>query len=437
MYCIKIFVRIQNRIFIPTERIRHAMEPSAWNTCFTSYHMNTHNDPNGRLMDVVINHLSGLSPFAIQLRSYLSIVVIAIIDYFTGPYLSMLVFYLIPIVITTWFIGRRAGLSMSIVSALACSIHDVIFFSVDHVHPVASWLLVVWNPIISLSVFFIVTLTLSAMRRAEDEKLRCEFKVAAEVQSRLLPQSFPSMKTLVYRAYCKPTTIVSGDYHDFLLIAPDKLGIAIGDIAGKGISAALLMANLQGLLRSYAPMRCENLPDLMADINSALYQSTDSNKFATLFYGVYDDSKRRLTYVNAGHNAPIVFRRKNMNVTSGNISDQDYFDSPGISSSMDRYEIVRMETGGTVIGAFPNAIYTPHTIQLLSGDILVLFTDGLSDARNFVHEQYGEDRLTSFVAANLHESHTKLHELILNDINLFTGDGIQFDDMTLVVAQVV
>jgi serine phosphatase RsbU (regulator of sigma subunit) len=399
--------------------------------------MNSHNDPNGRLMDVIITHLSGLSPFTIQLRSYGTVLIIAVIDYITGPYLSMLVFYLLPIVIVTWFLGRRAGLAISIASAMACSIHDVIFFSAGSVHPLASWLLLAWNPIISFSVFIIVTLTLSAMRRAEDEKLRCEFKVAAEVQSRLLPQSFPSMKTLVYRAYCKPTTVVSGDYHDFLLIAPDKLGIAIGDIAGKGISAALLMANLQGLLRSYALMRCDNLPDLMADINNALYQSTDSNKFATLFYGVYDDSRRRLTYVNAGHNPPIVFRRKNLNATIENINDKDYFDSPGSSSTLEKYEIVRMETGGTVIGAFPNATYTQHTIQLHSGDILVLFTDGLSDARNFVHELYGEERLTSFVAANLHEPHTTLHELILNDINIFTGNGIQFDDMTLVVAKVV
>jgi sigma-B regulation protein RsbU (phosphoserine phosphatase) len=323
------------------------------------------------------------------------------------------------------------------VSAFACSLHDVIFFSVDPGHPLASWLVLMWNPIISFSVFIIVTLTLAAMRRAEDEKLRCEFQVAAEVQSRLLPQTFPLMKTLVYRAYCKPTTVVSGDYHDFLLIAPDKLGIAIGDIAGKGISAALLMANLQGLLRSYAPMRCEDLPGLMTDINTALYQSTDSNKFATLFYGVYDDSSRKLIYVNAGHDAPIVFRRKDASVSSASAGTNEYFDSPGYSSSMDQYEIVRMETGGTVIGAFPTAAYTPHTIQLHSGDILVLFTDGLSDARNFIHEQYGEERLTSFVAANLHEPHTKLHELILNDINLFTGDGIQFDDMTLVVAKVI
>ena len=399
--------------------------------------MNAHNDPNGRLMDIIINHLSGLSPFSIQLRSYITVVIIAGIDYATGPYLSMLIFYLLPIVITTWFIGRRAGFYISVVSAIACFAHDILFFFTDSVQPLTSWLLLIWNPVIALSVFVIVVLTLSAMRRAEDEKLRCEFKVAAEVQGRLLPQSFPSMKTLVYRAYCKPTTIISGDYYDFLLIAPGKLGIAIGDIAGKGISAALLMANLQGLLRSYAPIRCDDLAELMADINNSLFTSTDSSKFATLFYGVYDDTNRSLTYVNAGHNPPIVFRKQNGNRFAGNGDTEGKPGAMNYFLNNTSYDIVRMEAGGTVVGAFPNAIYKPQTLQLNTGDVLVLFTDGLSDARNFIHEQYGEERLASFVAANLHHPYTKLHELILDDVNQFTGDGIQFDDMTLVVAKVV
>jgi sigma-B regulation protein RsbU (phosphoserine phosphatase) len=348
----------------------------------------------------------------------------------------MLVFYLIPIIITSWFVGRRAGLLISVVSAIACSIHDALFFPVSSSDTAISWLVLLWNPLISFGVFLIVASTLSAMRRAEDEKLRFEFKVAAEVQSRLFPQSLPSMKTLSYTAFCKPTTNISGDYYDFLLLKPHQLGIAIGDIAGKGISAALLMANLQGLLRSFAPRHCDNIAELMSCLNNSLYNCTDSSKFATLFYGLYDDTDRTLTYVNAGHNPPIIFKRKN------GYHDQGY--NPSSNSLLtdldgnngESHQVVRIATGGTVIGAFSNAVYRPQTLQLHSGDTLVFFTDGLSEARNFIHEQYGEERLTALVASNLHRSSQSLHDLILNDVSQFIGGGVQFDDITLIVAKV-
>jgi len=392
--------------------------------------------PKEQVMDRIVRHFSRQSTFSILLRAYLSVVIIAIIDYTTGPYVSMLVFYLIPIIITSWFVGRRAGLLISVVSAIACSIHDALFFPVSSSDTAISWLVLLWNPLISFGVFLIVASTLSAMRRAEDEKLRFEFKVAAEVQSRLFPQSLPSMKTLSYTAFCKPTTNISGDYYDFLLLKPHQLGIAIGDIAGKGISAALLMANLQGLLRSFAPRHCDNIAELMSCLNNSLYNCTDSSKFATLFYGLYDDTDRTLTYVNAGHNPPIIFKRKN------GYHDQGY--NPSSNSLLtdldgnngESHQVVRIATGGTVIGAFSNAVYRPQTLQLHSGDTLVFFTDGLSEARNFIHEQYGEERLTALVASNLHRSSQSLHDLILNDVSQFIGGGVQFDDITLIVAKV-
>lgn len=332
--------------------------------------------------------------------------------------------------------GRRAGLLISAVSAIGCSIHDALFFPVSSSDTAISRLVLLWNPFISFGVFLIVASALSAMRRAEDEKLRFEFKIAADVQSRLFPQSPPTMKTLSYAAMCKPTTIVSGDYYDFLLLKPNKLGIAIGDIAGKGISAALLMANLQGLLRSFAPRHYDDVAELMSSINNSLYNCTDSSKFAILFYGLYDDTNRTLTYVNAGHNPPIIFKRKN------GYHDQGYYPSGNSlvadlnGSNGESHEVVRIETGGTVIGAFSNAIYKPHTLQLNSGDTLIFFTDGLSEARNFIHEQYSEERLTSLVASNLHLSSQSLHDLIMNDVSQFIGGGIQFDDITLIVAKV-
>ena len=390
-----------------------------------------------QVIDRIVRHISRRSVFSILFRAYATVVIIAIIDYVTGPYLSLLVFYLIPIIITSWFVGRRAGLLISLVSSIGCSIHDALFFPVSSSHTVISWLVLLWNPLISFGVFLIVAYTLSAMRRAMDEKLHFEFKVAAEVQSRLFPQSLPPMKTLAYTAFCKPAATVSGDYYDAILIKPHTLGIALGDIAGKGISAALLTANLQGLVRSFAPRHCDNVAELMSSVNNSLYNCTDSSKFATLFYGLYDDTNQTLTYVNAGHNPPIIFKRKN-NHTAQNINQTAnslLFDGKAIEDDY-FFDVIRIETGDTVIGAFSNAIYKPQTIQLHSGDTLILFTDGLSDARNFIHEEYGEERLTAIVSSNLHLSSQSLHDLILDDVSQFIGGGIQFDDITLIVAKV-
>jgi serine phosphatase RsbU (regulator of sigma subunit) len=388
-----------------------------------------------QLMDRIIRHFSNQSKLSILVRAYISVFIIAFIDYATGPDLSLLVFYLIPIVITSWFVGRRAGIYNSLVCAIGLSIHDIIFIPFNSLNSITAWVVFFWNPLITLGVFIIVAYVLSAMRRAEDEKLRCEFKFAADVQSRLLPQSFPPMKTLNYAASCKSAYTVSGDYYDFLLIEPQKLGIAVGDIAGKGISAALLMANLQGLLRSHAPLHYNRINDLMCKINEAIYVSTDSSRFVTLFFGIYDDVEQTLTFVNAGHNPPIIFRRKNGHAVHSENKLNEY--PTGDNIDFIPFEMIRIDTGNTVVGAFSNMVYSAKTIQMRKDDLLVIFTDGISEARNYAHELYSEERLIDLIAANLHESPERLHDTILNDVSRYAGDEIQFDDMTLVVAKVV
>ncbi len=143
---------------------------------------------------------------------------------------------------------------------------------------------------------------------AEQEKLKLEIEFAKEVQAELFPQTLPQLKTLDYTGSCQPASGVGGDYYDFLLLAADQLGIALGDISGKGVSAALLMASLQALLRSHAPACGNRVDKLISEINRLMHASTGSSKYATFFYGLYDDRQRTLTYVNAGHNAPMLFR---------------------------------------------------------------------------------------------------------------------------------
>src|SRR5262249_32248291 len=146
--------------------------------------------------------------------------------------------------------------------------------------------------------------SLEREKQATEENIRREIEIAREIQERLLPQSVPPMNTLDYVGICKPVFGVGGDYYDFIPIEKGKLAIAVGDVSGKGISSALLMATFKGMLHSHASIRKNQVRDLISDLNLYMYSFTDSKRFVTFFYALYDDCSRRLTYVNAGHNPP-------------------------------------------------------------------------------------------------------------------------------------
>lgn len=257
---------------------------------------------------------------------------------------------------------------------------------------------------------------------AEQQKLQRELEIAQTVQQQLFPQTLPPLATLDYAGICQPARGVGGDYYDFLPITTERLGFALGDISGKGIAAALLMASLQALLRSHAPLRGQDVSGLISDVNRLLFGSTDSSKYATFFYGLYDDHARALTYVNAGHNPPMLFRPLGHG-------------SP-LSGANPGAEVLRLEASGTVIGLLPNASYEQASVGLHPGDVLLIYTDGISEAMNSRDEEFGEDRLQSLVAANLRLSAVELQRLILAEIERFVAGAPQHDDMTLVVAKV-
>jgi phosphoserine phosphatase RsbU/P len=376
--------------------------------------------------------LSRLTKFSLLWRGYLTVAVIGIIDYLTGPVLSMLVFYLIPIIIITWFVGKNAGIVISITSCLVTFIPEIVLLN-----KYSSPLILSLNFLGTLSIFIIAIFTISSLLRATNDSINREMEVAREVQFHLLPQTMPQLKTLSYACCCKPTQIVSGDYYDFIPLQPHLLGIAVGDICGKGISAALLMANLQGLLRSHALLHREDLVSVMSDINRSLCTSTDASKFATLFYGVYDDNNRTLTYVNAGHNPPMVLRWKNGQLESTRkIADGTMSQSANGPQHQNNVEIIRLQTENTVIGLLPTSIYTRKSLQLYPGDVIVIFTDGLIDARDYLNNQYGEERLLRLIEVNRENPATQLHDLIISDFEDFSEGETQFDDTTLFVAKV-
>jgi sigma-B regulation protein RsbU (phosphoserine phosphatase) len=241
-----------------------------------------------------------------------------------------------------------------------------------------------------------------------------ELELAREVQERLLPQTYPPIAGLDYAGACRPALGVGGDYYDFIRLSDTELGIAIGDVSGKGISAALLMAALRAYLHGQTLHRVTDLADVMVNLNRLVYESSSANRYATFFYAQYDASTRVLDYVNAGHNPPSIFRTRN-----------------------DRHDVLRLETGGPVIGLMPDCTYSQGRVTLEEGDVLVLFTDGISEAMNAAGEEWGEERLTQVVVANPALPARELIELITRTSNEFVAGAAQYDDMTLITARVI
>lgn len=279
---------------------------------------------------------------------------------------------------------------------------------------------------------------------AREEKLKRELEIAQEVQARLFPQSVPHFATLDIAGVCLPAQGVAGDYYDFLPLAPGRLGIAIGDISGKGISAALLMANLQASLRSQAALAGDEVAKLLCTVNMLLYHSTDVNKYATLFYGTYDDASRRLTYVNAGHNAPLLVRGQSLGEPNGAGSSSARVIHPAASGSLalaaeleTSCGIQRLETGGMIIGAFESPAFQQETIHLASGDLIVAYTDGIIEAQSPEGEAFGEECLEQLVLQSTGSCASELVNVIIQAVSDFTRGADQHDDMTLVVMKVL
>ena len=265
----------------------------------------------------------------------------------------------------------------------------------------------------------IPTLAEEAVSRA---KLEREFEIAREVQERLFPQAFPSVAGVEMAAHCRPAQAVGGDYYDLIDIgdgspaeaghAPgcDRLGIAIGDISGKGMFAALLMASLHASLRGQVLSGAGDLGTKMANVNRLLYHASDSNRYATLFYAELDRASRTLHYVNGGHNPPAVLRKED-----------------------GTWRVFRLGDGGPVIGLLAGAVYKEQTLQLLPGDILLAFTDGISEAMNASEDEWGEDRMIAEAQAHADLNAEELLQRLFRAADAFAAGAPQHDDMTLVV----
>jgi predicted permease len=250
-------------------------------------------------------------------------------------------------------------------------------------------------------------------RALEQEKLRRDLALAAEVQRRLLPPQPPRSGAATLAAFTLPARTVGGDYYDFLDLAGERIGIAVADVAGKGIAAALLMSVVQASLRVISAEPKLSLSELATKMNRFLYQSSGANKYATFFYAQVEERGRRLRYVNAGHNPPYLVRGTDAGV-----------------------EIIELCAGGTVLGLFPEVQYDEADVDLCSGDLLVAFTDGVTEALNTDGEDFGEERLKQLLRGAVGVPAEEIASRLANRMREWIGGAEQHDDLTFVVVAV-
>ncbi|MGH9718962.1 MAG: SpoIIE family protein phosphatase, partial [Bryobacteraceae bacterium] len=248
-------------------------------------------------------------------------------------------------------------------------------------------------------------------RVVEQEKLRRDLALAAEVQKRLLPEHAPELANAALAAISLPARSVGGDYYDFFDAGNHSIGIALADVAGKGVAAALIMSVVQASLRILSADGNISLPQLAAKLNRFLHRSTGSSSYATFFYAQIDEAARQLRYVNAGHNPPYLLRAVNA-------------------------EIQELSTGGTVIGLFPQMRYEEAAIDLNPGDLLVAFTDGLPEALNPSDEEFGEERLKDLLRQVAHLPVPEISTRISQELKNWIHDAAQYDDLTFIVMKV-
>jgi sigma-B regulation protein RsbU (phosphoserine phosphatase) len=261
-----------------------------------------------------------------------------------------------------------------------------------------------------------------------------ELSIAQEVQAQLFPTGVFDTESLELYGFCKPARTVSGDYYDFVPLGPDQLALAVGDISGKGISAALLMASIHSAVRAYSLERVPMIaaagvghggsfaltkseepsfedvsPSLLCTmLNRQVFESTASARYATMFLGVYDGESQKLTYCNAGHLPPIIM--------SGDGT------------------VKRMEVGGSVIGLLPGLSYEEAAVTLRPGDLFIAYSDGLSEPENEFGE-FGEERLLQLIRENQHLPLQRISDLAVAAVKDWIGGEEQPDDITIVLAR--
>jgi len=255
---------------------------------------------------------------------------------------------------------------------------------------------------------------IEAQRSAISEKLESErraameLEIAKQVQARLFPQTLPPIRTLDYAGLCVQARQVGGDYYDFIDLGEERLGLVIADISGKGIAAALLMANLQANLRSQCAIALDQPLHVLKSVNRLFYENTTESAYTTLLFAEYDGKMQSLRYVNCGHLSGLVLRNDDT--------------------------LERLDSTCTVLGIFKQWDFSTRERPLSAGDTFALYTDGVTESFNVAGEEFGERRLIESLRRHREQSSSVLVASIVDDVKMFSPHG-QFDDITLIVAK--
>jgi hypothetical protein len=327
-----------------------------------------------------------------------SIVAIGVVDHFSGSMTLLTIFYLVPVATAAWVVGRAPAQWLALFAAVTWAVADTIGPLAEPKAPLA-WV----NDASILIVFFFINVVVSALR----EQVRRQRDLLQDVQRHLLP-TIPRLANVDIASRWIPLWTVGGDYYDVIDAGPNQLALCLADVSGKGIAAALVMSNVQAALRALVSSGATP-ESVLTTLNRLLHQRLRTRFFVTMFFGVLDTISGRFTYVNAGHNAPILTKQDGT--------------------------LVALESTGPVVGIFAVATYKSVTIELAERDRLVIYSDGVTEYENPAGEEFGEARLRELLT---HEGGKPAEETclaIVDALHAFGGGRPYDDDVTMLVVR--
>lgn len=291
---------------------------------------------------------------------------------------------------------------------LATSFNNIISNFIEHMSEMQQSSVDSWN-----EVYEDLQEQMEEIRRttAEKERMQKELEIAKSIQQSFLPDRVPEIKGIEIAASNIPAKEVGGDFYDFIPIAKNKLGISIADVSGKGIPAALFMALSRTLIQASTTGN-QNVANAIKQANELIFSDSKSGMFVTLFYAILDSEKMFIKYINAGHNPPLLFRKEEDNIQF-------------------------LKAKGIALGVIEDIELEEKEIELKKGDIIVLYTDGITEAFNEKEEQFSTERLIKLIKENPHLSTQQLIEKVHEEVKSFSGKQPQFDDITMMILKII
>jgi serine phosphatase RsbU (regulator of sigma subunit) len=350
-------------------------------------------------MVLIFNYISSFRKTTIIGISVILLLLIGYLDFVTGIEVSISIFYLLPVALCSWFINKWAGFIIAIFSSVALYVADYLLS-----HSVSHLIIPYWNAIVMLGFFLLIAYIISALKDSLDK----ENVLALNIQKSLLPKRLPEIHGYKIAATWIPTRVVSGDHYDIITVNKNLYGICIADASGHGVPAALLMSNLQSAFRIITASTVSP-KDVCTQLNKFYAENMEQGKFISFFFGILDIEKKTFVYSNAGHPPALVIRQNQV--------------------------VISLESGGLLLGIDSRSEYQEGKVELNSGDVILLYTDGIIEAKNSKGELFGEEQLINTCRTVLKSPAFNISQEILTSVSKFSN-GKNDDDITLFVISI-